>query len=142
MTERTITQADIERATAETERLQRELDITNPDHIILWLEAQADGAPIDDFPAWFACRIVEAHEAAVAELRAENERLRKEQAILIKVMDAADRYNGVHTQSQQPMARMQGALMLAIQRAYRELGLSRDDLSRAALSQKETSHDD
>ena len=87
--------------------------------------------------------LIEAYrEAAVAELRAENERLRKEQAILIKVMDAADRYNGVHTQSQQPMARMQGALMLAIQRAYRELGLSRDDLSRAALSQKETSHDD
>ena len=52
-------------ATAETNRLQRELDITNADHIALWLEANLD----DDTPmGWLACRIVEAYEAEIARL--------------------------------------------------------------------------
>lgn len=49
-------------AHAETDRLSRELDITNPDHIALWLEANIDDANL----AFLACRIVEAHEAAIA----------------------------------------------------------------------------
>ena len=47
-------------AAAETERRQRELDITNADHIAVWLENHLPDASI----AWLACRIVEAHEAA------------------------------------------------------------------------------
>lgn len=46
-------------AAAETERLQNELDITNADHVALWLEANLPDASL----AWLACRIVEAHEA-------------------------------------------------------------------------------
>lgn len=49
-----------EQASAETERLQRELDITNADHIALWLEANMHDSTL----GWLACRIVEAHEAA------------------------------------------------------------------------------
>lgn len=53
-------------------------------------------------------------------------------ALLARVMDAADRYNGVHTQSKQPMARMQGELMLAISAAYRGTGLNRETLAALA----------
>lgn len=48
-------------ANAETDRLTRELDITNADHIALWLEANMAESSL----AWLACRIVEAHEAAI-----------------------------------------------------------------------------
>lgn len=50
----------IEAASAEVERLTRELDITNADHIALWLEANLADSPL----GWLACRIVEAHERA------------------------------------------------------------------------------
>lgn len=53
--------AQWEIAAAETERLSRELDITNADHIALWLEGNALGSTF----AWLAVRIVEAHEAAL-----------------------------------------------------------------------------
>ena len=52
-------------AAAETERLERELDITNADHIALWLEANV--IPHDALRLclnWIAVQIVEAHERA------------------------------------------------------------------------------
>jgi len=52
--------ADIEQASAEVARLQSELDITNADHIALWLEANM----VESSLGWLACRIVEAHERA------------------------------------------------------------------------------
>jgi hypothetical protein len=55
-----VSQASWEAACRETERLSRHLDITNADHIALWLETNMDDASL----AWLACRIVEAHEAA------------------------------------------------------------------------------
>jgi hypothetical protein len=48
-------------AHAETARLQSDLDITNADHIALWLEANMSDSPL----GWLACRIVEAHEAVL-----------------------------------------------------------------------------
>jgi hypothetical protein len=55
-------------AVAETNRLQRELDITNADHIALWIEANTiPNEPMNQCASWLACRIVEAHEAAMAE---------------------------------------------------------------------------
>lgn len=57
-------------AASETARLCEQLDITNADHIALWLEANRDaGLP------WLAVQIVEAHEAA---LRALAERMTDE----------------------------------------------------------------
>ena len=53
-------------ATAETDRLERELDITNADNIALWLEANV--IPHDALRLclnWLAVQIVEAHEAAL-----------------------------------------------------------------------------
>lgn len=50
-------------AVARVNLLSRELDITNADHIALWLEASK---PLDDSLAWLACRIIEAHEIEVA----------------------------------------------------------------------------
>lgn len=59
------------RAFAETNRLQSELDITNADHVALWLEANTiPDEPMSQCISWLACRIVEAHE------RANGERLR------------------------------------------------------------------
>lgn len=49
-------------AHAETERFCRELDITNADHVLLWLESHIN----DDYSIGFlACKIVEAHEEIV-----------------------------------------------------------------------------
>lgn len=70
----------------------------------------------------------------LANAEARVKELEGDRGLLLAVMDAADRYNGVHSQSAQPMARMQGTLMLAISRAYRELGISRDELARAAIN--------
>ena len=63
---KTFTVEAIAVASAETDRLTRELDITNADHVALWLEANIDDASL----AWLACRIVEAHEAASSDLTA------------------------------------------------------------------------
>lgn len=52
----------IERANAHVERVSRELDITNADHIALWLEANIHDSTL----GWLACRIIEAHEQQVA----------------------------------------------------------------------------
>lgn len=57
----------IQAASEETARLTRELDITNADHIALWLEANKDDSSL----GWLACRIVEAHEAAIASVLAD-----------------------------------------------------------------------
>lgn len=57
-----VTEEDIARASAETECLQRELDITNADHIALWLEANKDDSTL----GWLSCRIIDAHEQEVA----------------------------------------------------------------------------
>jgi len=53
-----------EEAVRETDRHCYELDITNADHIVLWLEHQLNGhvGPL----AYIACRILDAHEAALA----------------------------------------------------------------------------
>lgn len=61
----------IEAASAETERLCRELDITNADHIALWLESWLED---DCSVAFLACRIIEAHEAVVADIAASRDR--------------------------------------------------------------------
>jgi len=54
------------KALEETNRLRRELDITNADHIALWLEANTiQDEPMSQCISWLACRIVEAHEAAL-----------------------------------------------------------------------------
>lgn len=54
-------------AVAETNRLQRELDITNADHIALWLEANTiPDEPMSQCISWLAVQIVEAHERAVS----------------------------------------------------------------------------
>lgn len=58
----------IEAASAETERLSRELDITNADHIALWLESWLED---DCSVAFLACRIIEAHEAIASRIAAE-----------------------------------------------------------------------
>lgn len=51
----------------DTARLQRDLDITNADHIALWLEANTiPDEPMSQCISWLACRIVEAHELASA----------------------------------------------------------------------------
>lgn len=51
-------------AVRETDRHCYDLDITNADHIVLWLEHQLNGhvGPL----AYIACRILDAHEAALA----------------------------------------------------------------------------
>ena len=53
------------KAEEEVERLSNKLDITNADHIALWL--RANWSP-DDL-GWIACRIVEAHEAIVKQIQ-------------------------------------------------------------------------
>lgn len=58
-----FTQKGYAAARRETERLSRELDITNADHVALWLEANIGDASL----AYLAVRIVEAHEAAKSE---------------------------------------------------------------------------
>lgn len=66
----TITDAAFASAMAKTERLQRELDITNADHIAVWLESNLPEVSSEDFSlAWLACRIIDAHEQATAALR-------------------------------------------------------------------------
>lgn len=73
----TITQADRD-AARKTAILQRELDITNADHIALWLEASR---PLDNALSWLACRIIEAHEIEVAKaVKAAEARAREEGA--------------------------------------------------------------
>lgn len=56
-------------ASAKVERLSRELDIANADHIALWLDENM----ADSSHAWLACRIVEAHEAAIRTLTKERD---------------------------------------------------------------------
>jgi hypothetical protein len=53
-------------ATQGAEVYSRELDITNADHIALWLDTSR---PLDNAIPWLACRIVEAHEIEIAKLR-------------------------------------------------------------------------
>jgi hypothetical protein len=56
----------VARAHRETERLSRELDITNADHIALWLEANTiPDEPMSQCISWLALQIVEAHERAL-----------------------------------------------------------------------------
>ena len=60
----------VERATIEVSRLTHELDITNADHIALWLERNTiPDEPMSQCTSWLACRIVEAHEAALAAMQ-------------------------------------------------------------------------
>lgn len=59
----------IEAANAETARLQRELDITNADHIALWLEAND---PYEG-DAWLAVQIADAYDRALAKFIAQYE---------------------------------------------------------------------
>ena len=62
----------VARASEEVERLSRELDITNADHIALWLEGNTiQDEPMSQCVSWLACRIVEAHERAIAAMQAD-----------------------------------------------------------------------
>lgn len=69
-----FTAEGIAKAHRETERLSQELDITNADHVALWLEANLGDASL----GWLAVRIVEAHEAALASGETSPERGRGE----------------------------------------------------------------
>lgn len=62
MSDSLFTPERIAAAHAETERLCRDLDITNADHIALWLEANIGDASL----GYLAVRIIEAHEAALS----------------------------------------------------------------------------
>jgi hypothetical protein len=65
-----VTQEDFERAAKEVARLQVELDITNADHVALWIEHNTIGdEPMNQCASWLACRIVEAHEIEMAKAR-------------------------------------------------------------------------
>lgn len=66
MSEFKVTEAEFQAALEKTQRLSRELDITNPDHIVLWLASNGPDEPISECAAWLACRIVEAYERATA----------------------------------------------------------------------------
>jgi len=59
-----------EKAAAKTARLEQELNIANADHIALWLEANTiPDEPMSQCISWLACRIVEAHERALAAMQ-------------------------------------------------------------------------
>jgi len=77
------TEADFQWAAEEIAKLQSDLDISNADHIVLWLEENAkdhgDGLP----HAWLACRIIEAHEAAIASAYLTAERVERERCARI-----------------------------------------------------------
>ena len=61
----------LEAASAAVNTLARELDVTNADHVALWLEGNTiPDEPMSQCISWLACRIVEAHERAIAALRA------------------------------------------------------------------------
>ncbi len=62
-------------AVEETDMLERELDLTNVDHVALWLEANAISPPLTHQLGWVACRITEAYEAQIAKLQADGEKL-------------------------------------------------------------------
>ncbi len=55
-----FTEEMINAATAETERLSHELDISNADHVALWLESNISNSTL----AWLAASITAAHEQA------------------------------------------------------------------------------
>lgn len=61
-------------------------------------------------------------ESELAALRAENERLK---GAFIRLLDATDRFNGICAHNKQPMARLQGDMILAVMNAYRVLGIGR-----------------
>ena len=70
MNDKPLKEADWQKAVAETNRLQRELDITNADHIALWIEANTiPDEPMSQCASWLACRIIEAHEIEMAKAR-------------------------------------------------------------------------
>jgi hypothetical protein len=76
-----MTNEAIEAAARAIARLSRELDITNADHIALWIEANTIlDEPMNQCASWLACRIVEAHEAAAPALMEEGARLALEAA--------------------------------------------------------------
>ena len=59
--------ATFEVAAREVEKLSRDLDITNADHIALWIEQNTIlDEPMSRCASWLACRIAEAHEAAIS----------------------------------------------------------------------------
>jgi L-alanine-DL-glutamate epimerase-like enolase superfamily enzyme len=62
-----LTPENIRQANREIERLEATLDITNADHILLWLEANFWlSVPLGRNAPWFAVQLAEAHERAVA----------------------------------------------------------------------------
>ena len=74
-----------QKAVAETNRLQRELDITSADHIALWLEANTiPDEPMSQCASWLAVQIVEAHERALFLMQPEiDRRVAEERAKLL-----------------------------------------------------------
>lgn len=68
MTKHTPTEADRDAAARKVFILERELDISNADHIALYLEANK---PLDSHISWLACRIIEAHEIRLVQSQKE-----------------------------------------------------------------------
>lgn len=86
-----ITQADFDAAAKKVFNLQRELDITNADHIALWLE---HSTPLEGNISWFACRIIEAHEIEMAKARMAIEKAATEREL--ELSDALEHLMKVH----------------------------------------------
>lgn len=74
MAEDIFSNDNIARANAYVRHLQHNLNIANADHIALWLEEHLND---DTGIGWLACRIVEAHEAAIRAQADEIARLRE-----------------------------------------------------------------
>lgn len=78
-----FTPAILEWSAGEVQRLQRELDITNADHIALWLEANG----LQDNLAWLAVQIAESHDASTAALQAERDALAARWSLIDQLRD-------------------------------------------------------
>lgn len=87
----------IESASREVKRLQSELDITNADHIALWIEANLiPDEPMSQCVSWFACRIAEAYERTIARPSLEPRRPEDRDQQVRRIMNANAEYmNGV-----------------------------------------------
>lgn len=85
-----------EKAAAKTARLEQELNIANADHIALWLEANTiPDEPMSQCISWLACRIVEAHERAIAAMQDGDAVLAERERCAQIVDDAGMSYAGL-----------------------------------------------
>ncbi len=86
-----MVEADWQKAVAKVNLLQRELDITNADHIALWIEANTiPDEPMSQCISWLAVQIVEAHERALSLMQPEiDRRVAEEKARLLEALRAS-----------------------------------------------------